>query len=360
MKRFIKFPEIEQFRNAVQNVQNKARYVGYNEDRGLTIVNSLAKMPILSVHFTEKIHGTNASVCFSEPDGFWVQKRTDIITPENDNAACAFFATQNQEAWMRIIRSLAEEYKINLEKQIITVYFEFCGGSIQKKSAVTGLDKRSIIFEYFKVSPVVQNENEPAVWFRTFAKNRLVQDEDAKIWNICSFRTYDILIDFNDPEKFQNQMNDLVLNTIEPNSPVGQYFGIQGNVGEGVVGTFMYKDVLFMFKVKGEKHSNSRVKILKPVDDERLQKINDISQKVTPAWRLEQMFDLANDRINDGVPNIKNIGQYLKLVNNDILKEDADIIGDAGLEPKDIFGTVAKIAKEFYQEALNTAIFEKA
>jgi len=114
---------------------------------------------------------------------------------------------------------------------------------------------------------------------------------------------------------------------------------------------------MYVFKCKGEKHSNSKVKTLKPVDEEEEQKKQEVAQKVTPAWRLEQMFDEANDVINGGEPTIKNMGVFLKLLNQDILKEDSDIIGDAGLEPKQVFGKVAQIAKVWYNDQLNKSIF---
>lgn len=353
MKRFIKFPDIEQFRNIVRNVQHAAQYVRRDEKTGKPIMDLLAPIPIVKAVATEKIHGTNASVCFSEPDGFWVQKRTDLCTPEADNAACAFYAMQNQEAWMDIIRSLANEHNVNLNTHIITVFYEWCGGNIQKNAAVSGLDKMSIIFKHFKVSPVEPSESEPSVWLPTTVNGNPVQNPEARIWNICTFPTYTFEIDFNNPLAVQNYMIELVEKTIEPNSPVGNHFGIECNIGEGIVVTFTYKDVLYTFKVKGEAHSNSKVKTLAPVDDRKLQKVQEVAQKVCPAWRLEQMFAAANDMINGNLPDIRNIGQYLKLVNNDILKEDSDIIAEAGLEPKDVFGSVTKIAKAFYQDALD-------
>ena len=100
------------------------------------------------------VHNSNGSVCYSHPDGMWIQSRKNIITAEKDNAGCAFAQMANEDEWMEIINSLADEHGINLMKYIITVYFEWSGGSIQKNSACTGVDKRAIIFQYFKVSPI--------------------------------------------------------------------------------------------------------------------------------------------------------------------------------------------------------------
>ena len=359
MKRMIKYPSIEQFRTIIKNVQHAAQYVRYDEATGQTIMNRGAAMPVVKAVATEKIHGTNASVCFSNADGFWVQKREGLCTLEEDNAACAFYAMQNQSAWMDVIERLAKEHNVNLDTHIISVYYEWCGGNIQKNSAVSGLDKLSIIFRHFKVSPIEPSETESAVWFETKVAGAWVENKDARIFNISNFPTYEIEIDFNQPLLSQNKMVDLVENTIEPNSPVGRQFGIDGNVGEGVVVSFLYKDCMYQFKVKGEKHSASKVKVLKPVDDEKLQKIQEVAQQVTPAWRLEQMFALANDTVNGGVPAMENMGKFMKAVNTDIIKEESDTLAGAGLEPKEVFSVVARIARQWYSETLDGLVFNQ-
>jgi hypothetical protein len=331
MKRLIKYPSIEQFRSNIKNVR----------DTGT---------PKITVLFSEKIHGTNASVCYSHPDGFWVQSRNGIIDTDNDNAGCAFSAYQNQDAWMAIIDALASFYKIDLNQNIVTIYYEWCGGNIQKKSAVSGFDKMAIIFSYFKVSSLEQDG--PEKWYKTKSYNC---SPENNIRNIQEFKTYTIDIDFgdySDVQKAQNEMIELVQN-IEDNSPVGEALGKTGNIAEGIVGSFVHDGNLHQFKVKGTKHTSSKVKTLAPVQDERIQKIQDIAQKVTPSWRLEQMFDLANDTINGGNPDMKNMGTYMKMVNADILKEDSDIIASAGLELKDLSKFVFNIARQFFQNKYN-------
>ncbi len=357
MKRMIKYPSIEQFRNIIKNVQHSAQYVRYDEATGEHIMNRGAAMPVITAVATEKIHGTNASVCFSNADGLWIQSRENIITQESDNAACAFFVGQNQNAWMGIINTLAAEYDVNLDTHVITVYYEWCGGNIQKNSAVSGLDKMSIIFRHFKVSPIEPSETESAVWFETKTNDGWIEDKTARIFNISNFKTYDIVIDFNNPLMSQNAMIELVEKTIEPNSPVGQQFGIEGNVGEGIVVSFLYKDSMYQFKVKGEKHSASKVKTLKPVDNEKLQKIQEVAQQVSPAWRLEQMYAQANDTVNGGVPAMENLGAFMKALSSDIMNEEGDIIAGAGLEPKEVFSVVSRIARQWYVDQINSNVF---
>lgn len=359
MKRMIKYPSIEQFRTIIKNVQHAAQYVRYDEATGQTIMNRGAAMPKVTAVATEKIHGSHMGICYSNPDGFWVQSRENIITPEYDNAGCAFHAMQNQSAWMDVIERLAKEHNVDLNTRIITAYAEWCGGNIQKNSAVSGLDKMAIIFRHFKVSPLEPSETESAVWYETKVAGEWVDFKESRIFNISNFPTYDIEIDFNQPLLSQNKLVDLVENTIEPNSPVGQQLGVEKNVGEGIVVAFLYKDAMHQFKVKGSKHSSSKVKTLKPVDDEKLQKIQEVAQQVTPAWRLEQMFALANDTVNGGVPAMENMGKFMKAVNQDIIKEESDVMAGAGLEPKEVFSVVARIARQWYSEELDRLVFDK-
>jgi hypothetical protein len=127
-------------------------------------------------------------------------------------------------------------------------------------------------------------------------------------------------------------------------------------ISEGYVFTFNFKDTLYKFKVKGEKHVKSKVRAFKSIDSEKEQLKIDIAASVTPAWRLEQMFDLSNDIINNKEPDIKNIGDFIKRVNLDIIKEESDIITNAGLKPKDILGIVVKTIKVWYQEQLDNYV----
>lgn len=359
MKRLIKYPSIDQFRTVTSNVVKQAQFVRYDAETDSVIVNRGAVMPVITATATEKIHGSNMAVCYSTPDGFWVQSRENIITSESDNAACAFHAEQNKDAWIAIIYNLAVEYGVNLNTHIISVYAEWCGGSIQKNSAVSGLDKMSIIFRHFKVSPLEPSETEVAVWHETKVGNIWIENKGSRIFNISNFPTYEFEIDFNQPLLSQNKFIDLVENTIEPNSPVGRQFGIDANVGEGIVLSFIFKDTLHMTKIKGEKHSNSKVKTLKPVDNEKLQLVQEIAQKVTPAWRFEQMFAKVNDTLNGTAPSMQNMGAFLKEVNQDILKEESDVIAEAGLEPKEVFPVVARIARQWYSEELDRIVFNE-
>lgn len=370
MKRFISFGSISQFRQIIKDVQHTACYIGWDEELQRPQLNRDTKQPVVNAVASEKIHGTNAAVCFSNPDGLWFQSRKNIITPEKDNAGCAFACDQNEEQWMNIIRVLACEHEIDLDNYIISVYFEWSGGNIQSKSAVSGLDKRAIIFQHFKVSPIepqLGNDGaetpESARWLETkvaalgFPPNDYVwlDFKNSNIFNIMNFPFWEFEIDFEQPLMSQNAMIELVEKTIEPCSPVGKTFGIEGNVGEGVVVTFTYKGQMYRFKVKGEEHSNSKVKTLKPVNEEHEQnKIDFANNHACKGWRLEQawqtVFGIENEIME---PNVKATGDFLRAVIQDVIKEESDIMSEMGLEPKDVNGVISKVARRWFMEELD-------
>lgn len=302
------------------------------------------------------VHNSNAGVCYSEPDSIWYQSRENIITVEKDNMGFAWFCEQNKETLISIIKELAKENNIDLNKYIISLYGEFCGANIQKGVAITGLDKMFVIFEHFKVSPIEPSEDDKAVWYKTITYSDFgvpypviewVESPGNKIYNIMNFPTKTISIDFNNPERAQNELLE-IMQEVENECPVGKAFGVSGT-GEGVVISYLTEDgSLIQAKVKGEKHSNSKVKTLKPVDTEKLDKIDKCIEKICHTWRFKQALREIFGPDYEKTLDRKRIGEYLKWVGQDTLKEELDVIADYGFEPKDVMGKVSQKAKEYF------------
>lgn len=370
MQRFIKFNSIKQYNDAVKDVTHHARYQGYDEVKQEPIYDHMTSLPKLKVIGSEKIHGTNAGVCFNNKAGFWVQSKNNIITPEKDNAKCAEEAMKYKEDWMEIIHLLAEYHEIDLDTHIVSVFYEWAGGNIQTNSACSGMDKRAIIFQHFKVSPLEpqvgeDGEEESTFWLETMAEDVLCEGEFgvasidrpfSNIYNIMNFPTWEFEIDFNQPKMIHNSLLKVVLEEVEPASPLGKTMGKCENIGEGIVCTFTYKDVLYKFKVKGDKHSKSKVKTLKPVDEAKEQAKQELAQAVTPAWRLEQMYAEVFDTLNGGTGDKKRTGDFMKALSGDVIKEELDNINEAGFEVKEIMPYVNKIGKTWFFEELNREV----
>lgn len=344
MKKHISYPSIEQFRNVIANVNRRYDFVGLDEN-GDAIYDGTRTKPTFTFKGTVKLHGTNAGVSFNE-SGYWIQSRENIITPEKDNAGFAFFVESNKEVFKKFVDQINSANFFDLHNNTVTIYGEWAGGNIQKGVGICNLPKSFFIFG-IKVTPHTTSEEEqkakPAFWI----PSHYLKSPENNIYNIEDFQTWEIDIDFNKPETVQNKLSELTL-AVEAECPVAKAFGFSG-IGEGIVWSCNVDDTVLRFKVKGELHAGkSKTKTLSKVDDAKINKAREVADKVTPVWRLAQMFEKACDIMNGGVIDRSKLGEFIKLVINDVIKEDGDIIVEAGLEPKDVNKYISDIARRYF------------
>lgn len=335
--RLIKFPSIEQYRNVVRAVKAKAQFTGLDE-QGEATYNPNLPLPTLTFEGTVKLHGTNASAVISKEGNFWVQSRERIITPDDDNAGFAKFAYENRETF----EAIAEQYSSILYD--VAIYGEWCGGNIQKGVALSQLPKMFVIF-----SIALVGENDRIDYIHSkFVKDGLSLYTNDSIKCIYDFPVYTKVIDFNAPEESQNELNRIT-SEVEEECPVGKEFGVNG-IGEGVVWrctTEGYRSPSFWFKVKGEKHSNSKVKTLAEVDVERINNIKELAERLAHNGRLEQFTQVVYNTLNGGEVTLEKLGIFIKAVMADIFKEDIDIITESGFTGKELSSPVSKICKDY-------------
>lgn len=104
------------------------------------------------------------------------------------------------------------------------------------------------------------------------------------------------------------------------------------------------------FKVKGEKHSISKVKTIAPVNVERIEKITEFVEYSCTGNRLNQGLDYLKEQ---GLPlDPTSTGDFIRWVMNDILKEESDVLLENGLTWKNVQGMLAKKAQSFYKEKI--------
>lgn len=199
----------------------------------------------------------------------------------------------------------------------------------------------------FKVTPFDESLN--AYWLDSSS----IKCIGRRIFNIEDFPKYEIEIDFNNPNLSINKILEQTLE-VERECPVGKAFGIS-SIGEGIVYNYFTEDgQRVSFKSKGTLHSqSSKVVTLKEVDDEKINKVIQVSNQVCPNWRLEQMLEKTFDLMNGGKLDVKKTGEYIKNMMQDILKEELDILSENNLTPKDITSNVAQISKNYLFEKLN-------
>ena len=342
MKKMIKFPSIEQFRTVVSNVNRHFNFVGLDEN-GDAIYDPTLPKPVITFKGTVKLHGTNAGVSFNNIGGLWAQSRENIITVEKDNAGFAFFVESKKDIFEQMANDVAHVNGLNLDNNTVTIYGEWCGGNIQKGVGVCNLPKSFFIFGV-KITPHTETEEElkanPAYW----VESDFLNSKDNNIYNIEGFPTYSIDIDFNMPQLVQNELSDLTMK-VEEECPVAKAFGFSG-IGEGVVWTAEFKGNVHRFKVKGEKHSSSKVKTLASVNVEKLEGI----QKFVDYAVTESRFAQACENVfpNEEPIDTKKLGDVIRWVVNDVIKEEMDTMVENQIEPKEVNKYISSKVREMF------------
>lgn len=312
----IKYPSIELYKNIIRKVKERHDYQGKDEN-GEAIYQHLSNYPTLKFQGTVKLHGTNASIVKYSDGRLEYQSRERVLSLEQDNA----------NFMMNMMGKDTSSLFSGIEfDDYCAIYGEWCGGNVQKGVALNGLPKMFVIFG-IKVDDA---------WVDLPSWK---YDNENGIYNILQFQTYDIDIDFNNPETIQNKLIEDTL-AVEDECPVGKYFGVSG-VGEGIVYKCTTQPDL-IFKSKGEKHSVSKVKTLNAVDVESIAEIKDFVDSAVTENRLEQGLGYLNEMKIEAVP--KNTGEFLRWVVTDILKEETDTI----------------VANQFDMKKVKSAIVNKA
>jgi hypothetical protein len=333
-----KFPSIEQFRNVIRNVRHKTQCVGVDAD-GEYIMDRNVPMPTLMFQGTVKLHGTNAGIVWDiETDTFQYQSRERVLCLEEDNAGFM----RDMVGKENILREMFAPYAFHTSK--VVIYGEWCGGNIQKGVAINGLPKMFVVFA-IKVQETPESD---FVWCKFVG-----HEPDHGIYSIQDFNVYSINIDFDKPEIAQNLMIEIT-EEVEAECPVGMFFGNSG-IGEGVVWKCVtpgWESSNYWFKVKGEKHSTSKVKTLAPVDVEAIESMNAFIDSVLTESRLEQGLDnLVREQLKPF--EMTSMGDFLRWIYHDVMKEEQDTIFENQIDPKKMAGALANSAKKWYIKKLN-------
>lgn len=316
--------------------------MGLNE-AGEPIINPAPVYPKLTFQGTVKLHGTNAAIVFS-PEGITYQSRERVLTREADNAGFMAHMVQHLDAVAHLGYRLAKQYNLIDINHVVAIYGEWCGGNIQKGVAITGLPKMFVIF-------AIKIDGE---WVAVPSD---LNDVDACIFNIDRFSTWYMTIDFEHPEAAQNHLAELTAK-VEELCPVGASLGVEG-IGEGIVWRCTSDPSSeYWFKVKGEKHSASKVKTLANVDVEAVSQINDFVAMAVTEARLEQALNnLVTEQLKPF--DMTSMGDFIRWVHQDVLKEESDTLQASGIEYKKLGSSIALAAKRWYVTKLNDETFKK-
>jgi hypothetical protein len=363
------FPSIEQFRTVIKCVRDRCTF-------------HRVPLPKLSFYGTVKLHGTNASIVVTPDGGYYAQSKNLVITPEADNMGFAKFAHQPAvQAFLTRFATTARGLYFDARDWVepvknstsVVVYGEWCGKGILGGTGISQLDRRFVIFavQLLIVSPEAESEDScsltwPArsIWLMPWDIEEVyadaLPDDTIPVYCISKFQTWKLDIDFANPAASQNELVRITAE-IEAKCPVAASFGVDG-VGEGVVWTcygisgeptpIQIDDLVF--KVKGEKHSDSKVTTVAEVDIERVNSLKALAETVCTEHRLEKGAAFLQESLHtEDIYHTQNIGSFLKWIGNDILKEEADTITGNGFKSHEVTKAVNELAKAWFFNLIN-------
>jgi hypothetical protein len=304
------------------------------------------------------VHNSNASVCFSEPEGHWVQSRNGIITVGNDNCGFAVFAEKNVESFRNIVNEVVEKNSLDLSKCIVSVFGEWCGKGIQKGCGIHQIkEKFFVLFDIRVTYPIDGTEDE----VRTESVScRGYEDSDNRIFNVQNFGVFGVDVDFANLEQSAKDL-ETVLEAVEKECPVAKALGATSEngsmIGEGVVFVGSYKGDTFRFKVKGEKHkiaSSGKQKQKVEIDPVKAENIEKFVGYAVTENRLQQgITEIGKD---PELLSTKDTGTFVRWVSNDVSTEEMDVLVNSNLEWKEVSKTVSTVARNWFFKYLDEII----
>jgi len=323
-----KFTDIGQFREVIRAVKSHHDYKG--EDKtGAPVYRHETDYPILKFRGTIKLHGTNSAIVKYKDGHYEYQSKDRLLSIESDNYR--FMLTMTN----RDIDKIFEGIEFN---DSCAIYGEWCGSGIQKCVAISKLPVMWVIFA-IRIDDV----------YKPIEQFKHLKNEDKKIFNILQFENYELDIDFNKPEIAQNKLVELTIK-VEEECPVGKYFGI-GGLGEGIVWEYIDDTKRYIFKVKGEKHQNSKVKKLASIDTEEVENVKEFVEYAVTENRMQQGIDKMKEL---GNPLDKSTtGEYIRWVYSDVMKEEQDTIIKNGIDPKKMGSFISNKARIFWMSYLD-------
>lgn len=352
-----KYQSIAGFKEVIRHVKYMTYYVGKDAD-GNAMFDKTRDLPTITFTGTVKSHGTNAGVRYDlDTDKITFQSRERELSIESDNAGFCLWGNMQpvkecfEAAFFYLINDAGVEIEPE-ELESVVLFGEYCGGNIQKGVAINGLPKMYLLFE------VQYHTKDGKIYrFTPYELDLVDQDEyiqaefhELGIYDIAEFGQYEITIDFNHPERSQNTLVELT-DAVEHECPIGKYFGRvlgqDNTTGEGIVWRANLEDTsnLIMMKIKGDKHTNSKVKTTAPIDTEKFEKVNEFVENFVTEARLNQGISYLKEMNLDISP--KSMGAYIKWVTGDIFKECSDSIVESKLDPKMVGNAVTVIARKF-------------
>jgi hypothetical protein len=337
--KFKEYHKIRQFKDIVRDITFKANYKGKNEN-GEPIYEESPK-PILKFKGTVKLHGTNAMVYYTPEKGIMAGKRTSGLNPEQLTAHMGFnqfVQVTKKDYFTELLADLYSRLCKDTEYNQVILYGEWAGKSIQKGVAISELSKSFYIFD----CKIVNTETDKFEWITL---SQLPALSESNIYLITDFPNWEIDIDFNNPALSQNKLVELTL-AVEKECPVAKQLGISGT-GEGIVWKTEWEGERYIFKVKGEEHSSSKIKTLASVNEQSITSIMEFVEYACTTNRIEQGIKEINATEKKDMPEL------LKWIANDIIAEENEALQANYLEWTHVAKEISNRVRQYFFNKLN-------
>lgn len=351
---FRKFPSIDQFRHVVADITHKAEMIGLDAE-GKPVYDKSRPKPSLTFKGTVKLHGTNGCVAFDLATGqLAAQSRERMLTPADDNHGfCAWVLSHTVTTALLRLRDLVlglPAVKAQGPLAAVHIFGEWCGDQVNRKTAIGKLPVRWVVF-----GVRVTSEDGADIWLpvesvaAAWAESSKPLESLVNLHFISCFPTFELDVDFNHPADALDALERLTLQ-VEALCPVAEALGVAG-LGEGIV--WSVQDPVYgrhTFKTKGDKHKGTKNTRLVQIEPEVLASLEAFTDAVLTDSRLEQGLDLLE--VERGKVTLDHVGDFLRWVGQDVLKEEADTLEASGLERKQVMGHINRQAKAWLMPRL--------
>lgn len=329
----VHFPSIGHFSDVVETVRERAFYVG-RDAGGKPIFDNTRPLPVLRFRGTVKMHGTNAGIIYRGDDSITYQSRENVLNDTRDNFGFREAMQKDTAKVARLIDSIVSACSVPLKPYTeIAVFGEWCGGDIERSVALAKLPKMFVI-----VGVRINGEWVPQKFFDWF--------ELGHMKHVGMFPQWEIEIDFSKPQESEERLAEIT-HEIEQRCPVGYTLGVEG-IGEGACWVCVDDPTSrYWFKVKGEKHAVTIRRVLAPAEVEVIAQITTFVQATVTEARCLQGFKRMQNELGL-VPSMGNMGEFIRWVHGDILKEEATTIAVSGFDPKKLGAPISAAAKKWY------------
>lgn len=346
--KMVKFPDIEQFRNVVQSLRLRARFISKNED-GTSNYDESKKADPVSFLGTVKLDGTNAAICYDGND-VWFQSRERILTLEEDNYG--FCRTMSADHRVSVLlKTLSEKLNFVGETKTLCVFGEYLGKGIAKGMAINQIEKKEFVIFGVAICSFFEsaddaNDNLKREWQDLALLKEVI--ETAGFDTVLSSPTYNLVLD---PESAETAWNEakLLTDAVVEECPFGKVRGKTGP-GEGIVWVGTDKSgKTFLFKTKGEKQSVvSSPKELPSFEQTTALEtfIGDVLTEARLNQGIERVFTSAGL-----IPSVEKTGAFLQWVGKDVDKEEGysiEALEAVNIDRKKAMGEVNRKARAWF------------